>query len=352
VDVVPESGDHDFHVVSLTPSVTLLVDFDGSQEEEDGLKGFYGGQAHVCLKDSIFQPSNAERHAVEFGQLLTTCPLPTPAIFVMTDGGPDHNCNHLSVRMSWLGYFLQSGMDMLVVHRAAPTQSWTNPAERVMGPLNLAMQNMALARKKMDDSFEDAMRRCHGMSAVRVLQEQNAAAASLSDQSEATPPLQQSNATTSLSDQPEPTPPQKLPIVAASLADRHEPTPPQQPIVDPNTDLLDSDFAIESNGELCGGTAIYIDSDSDSISSLDDEDRAGESHVEPQAPIPPEREVPAGFHINTYRESIGHVLSAIERQIVRSTWAGTRIKVHPPAKDNEVSASRPFVFSAPALCSF
>ena len=54
MDVVPESGDHDFHVVSLTPSVTLLVDFDGSQEEEDGLKGFYGGQAHVCLKDSIF----------------------------------------------------------------------------------------------------------------------------------------------------------------------------------------------------------------------------------------------------------------------------------------------------------
>ncbi len=88
-------------MVSLTPSVTLVVDFDGrnDMDEEKKMVSFYRGSAHVCIKDSIFQPSNAERHAVELTSLLesvsggrfTSCPV----LFVMTDGGPDHNCRHL-----------------------------------------------------------------------------------------------------------------------------------------------------------------------------------------------------------------------------------------------------------------
>ena len=64
--------DHDFYVVSLTPSVTLVVDFDGDENigEEERLVSLYRGNAHVCLKDSIFQPSNAERHDVELISLM------------------------------------------------------------------------------------------------------------------------------------------------------------------------------------------------------------------------------------------------------------------------------------------
>ena len=62
VDIDSQAGDHDFHVVSLTPSVTLLVDFDGI---DTSASSFYRGQAYVSLKDSIFQPSTAERHVVE-----------------------------------------------------------------------------------------------------------------------------------------------------------------------------------------------------------------------------------------------------------------------------------------------
>ena len=158
-------------IVSLTPSVTLLVDFDGLDDEET-MKSFYRGTTHVCLKDSIFQPSNAERHVVELMDLLDGVggSQHAPVLFAMTDGGPDHNCKHIAVRMSWLGLFLASGMDMLVVTRVAPTQSWQNPAERVMGPLNLALQNMALAtRAKMVDEFETIMKRCNGMSIVRAI---------------------------------------------------------------------------------------------------------------------------------------------------------------------------------------
>ena len=61
-----------------------------------------------------------------------------------------------------------SDMDMLVVFRVAPTQSWTNPAERCMGPISLALQNCALSRSKLaDDAMEAHMRRCNGMSYVR-----------------------------------------------------------------------------------------------------------------------------------------------------------------------------------------
>ncbi len=89
--------------MSLTPSVTLVVDFDGRNDidEEKKMVSFYRGSAHVSLKDSIFQPSNAERHAVELINLLESVAAensaPSPVLFVMTDGGPDHNCNHLSV---------------------------------------------------------------------------------------------------------------------------------------------------------------------------------------------------------------------------------------------------------------
>ena len=64
--------DHDFYVVSLTPSVTLVVDFDGDENigEEEILVSFYRGNAHVCLKDSIYQPSNVERHDVELISLM------------------------------------------------------------------------------------------------------------------------------------------------------------------------------------------------------------------------------------------------------------------------------------------
>lgn len=64
-DIVAKVGDHDFHVVSLTPSVTLCVEFDGTDDTDPRGKSFYKGTAHVCLKDSIFQPSHAERHEVE-----------------------------------------------------------------------------------------------------------------------------------------------------------------------------------------------------------------------------------------------------------------------------------------------
>jgi hypothetical protein len=125
-------------------------------------------KAHVWLKDSIFEPSNPIRHATELLSLRKDA-MPNGLEMIYTDGGPDHNISLLNVNIAWLAYFLLSRCDTLIVGRTTPTQSWTNPGERVMSVLNMAMQNCALGRELMDDDFEKHMTRCNSMSSVRKL---------------------------------------------------------------------------------------------------------------------------------------------------------------------------------------
>ena len=60
-------------MVSLSPSVTLVVDFDGRNnlDEEDQLVRCYNGRALGYVKDSIFQASNADKYVVDLLSLST-----------------------------------------------------------------------------------------------------------------------------------------------------------------------------------------------------------------------------------------------------------------------------------------
>jgi hypothetical protein len=90
------------------------------------------------------------------------------AVIMYTDGGPDHNCKHMSVRLGLLALFLELDLDTMVVMRTAPTQSWGNPVERVMSVLNLGLQGVALAREELgDDVYEKEFKKCNGMNDVR-----------------------------------------------------------------------------------------------------------------------------------------------------------------------------------------
>ncbi|KAH3885450.1 hypothetical protein DPMN_009444 [Dreissena polymorpha] len=51
--------------------------------------------------------------------------------------------------MACLLAFIALHLDMLVTARTAPSQSYHNPAERVMSTLNLGLQNVALDRESM-----------------------------------------------------------------------------------------------------------------------------------------------------------------------------------------------------------
>jgi hypothetical protein len=125
------------------------------------------GTAYVTLKDSVFQASSPLRHMVELLPLLKTEDRQTVALLMFTNGGPDHNCKHLSVYTALLALFLMGGMDTMVVLRTDPQQSWTNPAERVMSNLNLGLQGCSLARTLNDENFEATMRKCNKMTAIR-----------------------------------------------------------------------------------------------------------------------------------------------------------------------------------------
>ena len=65
-----------------------------------------------------------------------------------------------------------NGCDSLVLGRTAPTHRWTNPAERVMFVLNLALSNCALARQLIDLYFEKNMKKCKSMESVRKMAEE------------------------------------------------------------------------------------------------------------------------------------------------------------------------------------
>ncbi len=71
-------------------------------------------------------------------------------MIIYTDGGPDHNNKHTSVRLGLLALFLDMDLDTMVVMRTAPTQSWANPVQRVMSVLNLGLQGVALAKFEIE----------------------------------------------------------------------------------------------------------------------------------------------------------------------------------------------------------
>ena len=60
----------------------------------------------------------------------------------------------MSVQVALLCLFLRVNCDILIAVSTCPYQSWTNPAERVMSVINLALQNTSLQRKEMSSEHE------------------------------------------------------------------------------------------------------------------------------------------------------------------------------------------------------
>lgn len=73
---------------------------------------------------------------------------------MLISDGPDHRLTYLSVKVALIALFRSLDLDMLIAIWMCPYQSWTNMAERVMSTLNLALQNVSLARAAMDPELE------------------------------------------------------------------------------------------------------------------------------------------------------------------------------------------------------
>ena len=103
---------------------------------------------------TLYQPSCAIRHATEMSNLMAS----KHVLVVVSDGGPDHWVTFGSVQVSSLTLFRALDLDMLVCVKTCPYQSWTNVAEQLMSTLNLALQNVSLARASMGDHAESMVK--------------------------------------------------------------------------------------------------------------------------------------------------------------------------------------------------
>ena len=160
VSSVLSATDHDMTKSSLTPSVVLKCAIPETLEES-----FYRGHVTTVVNDSVFQPASPFRHAAVLTKLIKD----EKVVLKFTDGGTDQRNNLESIKCASICLFLEHNLDMLIHARCAPGQSWTNPAERVMSLLNVALQNCALQRSASDEETERQLKKCNSMAAIRSL---------------------------------------------------------------------------------------------------------------------------------------------------------------------------------------
>ena len=168
------SLDHDFHLAGLIPSVCFCIDIPENPDDS-----FYDGNVYVTVKDKIFQQSSPQRHSRETVSIVRESysedgvNSTKPILIRYCDGGPDHRVTYRSVQLCCLVEFIALDLDMIVCARTAPSQSYHNPAERIMSLLNLALQNVALERTSMPPEFEMQAKSLNSLSQVRNICNKN-----------------------------------------------------------------------------------------------------------------------------------------------------------------------------------
>jgi len=99
-------GDHDFTNMSVTPSVSFVVDIPDVIS-----KSWYEGKVHVLFKDSAMEPSSPCRHLAELHVILQPNSMDYPLLFLYTDGGPDHCLTYASVKLTLIALFRKLDLD-------------------------------------------------------------------------------------------------------------------------------------------------------------------------------------------------------------------------------------------------
>lgn len=117
---------------------------------KDPTDTFYRGKVKVSVKSSTMQPSTVVRSHSELSHVLIENMRDCDTVgFMLTDGGPEHNVKFQSVQIALVIMWMILGLDMLIVGRSCPQNSWTNEIERVMAIINLALYGMGFSRSKM-----------------------------------------------------------------------------------------------------------------------------------------------------------------------------------------------------------
>ena len=110
-------------------------------------------------------------------------------LVIVSDGGPDHRVTFGAVKVASLYLFQTLDLDMLNCVRTCPYQSWQNLAEYVMSTLNLALQNVSLARSRTSPELEDFVKNKNTLSDVRDTISKNPNLTAALQDSMAAPPV-------------------------------------------------------------------------------------------------------------------------------------------------------------------
>lgn len=96
-----------------------------------------------------------------------------PIRLIYSDGGPDYRVTYPSVKLSLISMFLLDNCDYVLAMRTAPHQSYRNWVERIMSTLNLALQTIAIERRKMSDQMEHIIKSLNTMVSIRKAADKN-----------------------------------------------------------------------------------------------------------------------------------------------------------------------------------
>ncbi|CAB5198525.1 unnamed protein product [Rhizophagus irregularis] len=103
-------ADHNFTKCELIPNVIMYAKIPQLIDES-----FYRGKIYVGLKDPVFEPSNAARHATELYEIVAKTN--KPYLFLYTDSGPDHQVKFIKTQLALISLFLALDLDYLVAVR-------------------------------------------------------------------------------------------------------------------------------------------------------------------------------------------------------------------------------------------
>ena len=144
--------DHDIEALgNIIPTVFQ------QPEIPEKLEGsWYRGKVSIDVHDAVFEQSSAYRYPATIIKMSgqATNAKHSPYHFKFSDGGTEHRTILVKVQLGLIALFKMLNLDMVIAARCAPGQSWTNPVERQMSILNIALQNCALERSWCADDIE------------------------------------------------------------------------------------------------------------------------------------------------------------------------------------------------------
>jgi len=169
------AADHDFNTdAKMTPKGCLAIDIPESVTEK-----WSQGQLFFTVGDSTLGSSEPVSHGIQqmevirmvYGDPSDDLDNKISVLVVESDGGADHNNEHLKVVVAHLIVFMELKLALLIAMRPAAGDSKFNPIERAFASANLALTNCAFSRDSMPEELENrlAQMKGGGMSSVRQL---------------------------------------------------------------------------------------------------------------------------------------------------------------------------------------